>query len=81
MTDSTRRTVRTALQTLLGLLAALPLLVSTSGLPATLPGLGVALAVAAAVTRVMALPTVEQLLPAWLRTPAPAPTTAGVTAE
>jgi hypothetical protein len=81
VTDSTRRTIRTALQTLLGLLAALPLLVSTSGLPSALPGLGVALAVAAAVTRVMALPVVENLLPAWLRTPTPAPATPGVTAE
>ncbi|AUG78105.1 hypothetical protein CFP65_3305 [Kitasatospora sp. MMS16-BH015] len=84
MTDSTRRTLRTAVQTLLGLLTALPLLVSTAGLPATLPGLGVALAVATAVTRVMALPVVENLLPTWLRTPtaAPAaPTTPEVTTE
>ncbi|MDH6134667.1 hypothetical protein P3T37_004071 [Kitasatospora sp. MAA4] len=71
MTDATRRTARTAVQTLFGLVAALPLLVSTSGLPATLPGLGLALAVATAVTRLMALPAVENLLPAWLRTPAP----------
>ncbi|WP_405018182.1 hypothetical protein OHV05_15450 [Kitasatospora sp. NBC_00070] len=71
MTDTTRRTVRTALQTVLGLLAALPLLVSTAGIPDTLPGVALALTVATAVTRVMALPVVEALLPAWLRTPAP----------
>ncbi|SDT69854.1 hypothetical protein SAMN05216371_3864 [Streptomyces sp. TLI_053] len=69
MTDATRRTIRTGLQALLGLLAALPLLVSTTGIPSTLPGIAVALTVAGAVTRVMALPVVEQLLPVWLRTP------------
>lgn len=68
MTDATRRTLRTAVQTLLGLLAALPLLVSTAGIPQTLPAVAVALTVAGAVTRVMALPVVEQLLPTWLRT-------------
>ena len=75
MSDATRRTVRTIVQLLLGLAAGLPLLVNTAGLPATLPGLGTALAVAAAVTRVMALPMVENWLPAWLRTPTPAPLT------
>lgn len=74
MTDGTRRTIRTVVQLLLGLAAGLPLLVNTAGLPATLPGLGTALAVAAAVTRVMALPLVEGWLPAWIRTPAPAGT-------
>ncbi|MGW2542392.1 hypothetical protein ACWC5I_16335 [Kitasatospora sp. NPDC001574] len=69
MTEATRRTIRTGLQSLLGLLAALPLLVSTAGIPETLPGVAVALTVAGAVTRVMALDVVEQLLPAWLRTP------------
>ncbi|MFD4659350.1 hypothetical protein ACFWP2_27395 [Kitasatospora sp. NPDC058444] len=69
MTDATRRTIRTGLQALLGLLAALPLLVSTAGIPQTLPGIAVALTVAGAITRVMALDVVEQLLPAWLRTP------------
>jgi len=75
MTDATRRTIRTAVQVLLGLAAGLPLLVDTAGLPATLPGVGTALAVAAAVTRVMALPTVESWLPAWLRTLTPPPLT------
>ncbi|MFD7738425.1 hypothetical protein [Streptomyces sp. MJM8645] len=74
MTDATRRTIRTGLQTVLGLLAALPLLVSTAGLPETLPGIAVALAVAGAITRVMALPAVEQVLPAWLRTTEEDPT-------
>ncbi|GLW53981.1 hypothetical protein [Kitasatospora phosalacinea] len=69
MTETTRRTIRTGLQTLFGLLAALPLLVSTAGIPQTVPSVALALTVATAVTRVMALPVVEQLLPAWLRTP------------
>jgi hypothetical protein len=60
--NSTRRTVRTVFQLALSLAAVLPLLVSASGLDETLPPLALALAVAAAVTRVMALPAVEQLL-------------------
>ena len=68
MTDAFRRTARTVLQVVLGLAAGLPALVHTAGLPSALPGLGIALAVAAAVTRVMALPLVDQLLPSWLRT-------------
>ncbi|WP_063838330.1 hypothetical protein [Saccharothrix sp. ST-888] len=68
MSDATRRTARTALQLLLGLAAGLPLLVHDAGLPDTLPGLGTALAVAAIVTRAMASPVVDSLLPSWLRT-------------
>jgi hypothetical protein len=60
--NSTRRTVRTVFQLTLSLAAVLPLLVSASGLDQTLPPLALALGVAAAVTRVMALPAVEQLL-------------------
>jgi hypothetical protein len=67
VTDAARRTTRTALQALLGLLAGLPLLVHTAGLPGTLPGLGTVLAVAATVTRLMALPQVDRWLPQWLR--------------
>lgn len=80
MTDATRRTVRTVAQLALGLLAGLPLLVHTAGLPETLPGLGTVLAVAAAVTRVMALPIVDQLLPGWLRAAPPAASPAPLTA-
>jgi hypothetical protein len=68
MSDALRRTLRTGLQVVLGLAAGLPLLVHTAGLPDTLPGLGVALAVAAAITRLMASPVVDGLLPGWLRT-------------
>jgi hypothetical protein len=68
MTDAHRRTVRTGVQSLLGLLAALPLLVNSGTLPHTLPGLGLALAVSSAVARLMAVPAVQQVLPGWLRT-------------
>lgn len=68
MTDLTKRTLRTTLQTALGLVAALPLLVHASGVPESAPGVGVGLAVAAAVTRLMAIPGVQRLLPGWLRT-------------
>jgi hypothetical protein len=67
MSDSARRTVRTVLAVVLALAAGLPLLVRTAGLPDTLPGLGTVLAVAAAITRVMALPTVDAWLPSWLK--------------
>lgn len=68
MTTETKRVLRTAVQFLVGLAAALPLLVHASGVPATAPGVGVGLAVAAAVTRIMAMPAVQRLLPGWLRT-------------
>lgn len=73
MSDAARRTARTVLQVVLGLAAGLPLLVHTAGLPDALPGLGTALAVAASITRVMALPQVDAWLPVWLRA---APTSA-----
>jgi hypothetical protein len=68
MSDATRRTVRTVIQTALGLLVLLPVIVDAAGIPATLPWVGGALAVAAGVTRVMAIPAVQALLPSWLRT-------------
>lgn len=74
MPDSLRRTLRTILQLVLGLAAGLPVLVHTAGLPSTLPGLGAALAVAAAITRIMAMPSVDNLLPGWLKMMPPAPT-------
>ncbi|MGW7416144.1 hypothetical protein [Streptomyces sp. NPDC054863] len=67
MTDASRRTVRTLVQTALALAAGLPLILEASGIPQTAAGVGVALAVAGGITRVMRLPVVESLLPAWLR--------------
>ncbi|MGW0898932.1 hypothetical protein ACWD0G_18400 [Streptomyces goshikiensis] len=66
MSDPNQRTARTVFQTLLGLAAGLPLIVDASGLPQSAAGVAVALAVAGAVTRVMALPVVQRLLPRWL---------------
>ncbi|MFD4916895.1 hypothetical protein ACFWNR_27260 [Streptomyces virginiae] len=67
MTDASRRTVRTVVQTVLALAAGLPLIIDAASIPQTAAGVGLALAVAVGVTRVMALPVVEALLPRWLR--------------
>ncbi|WP_405994949.1 hypothetical protein [Streptomyces sp. NBC_00986] len=68
MKDSTKRTVRTVLQTSVGVAVALPGIVDASGVPASLPWVAGALAVAGGLARVMALPSVQALLPSWLRT-------------
>ncbi|MEU3600871.1 hypothetical protein ABZ714_19430 [Streptomyces sp. NPDC006798] len=73
MKDPTKRTLRTALQTAVGLAVMLPAIVAESGIPATLPWVAGALAVAAGLARVMALPGVQRLLPGWLRTDTPTP--------
>lgn len=63
MTDQTRRTIRTTVAVIVALAAALPVLVAEAGLDVTRwPWLGVILAVAAAVTRIMASPVTERLL-------------------
>ncbi|MER8086626.1 hypothetical protein ABTZ57_16185 [Streptomyces sp. NPDC094048] len=62
MKPSTKRSIRTAIQAAAGLAAALPAIVQASGVPESLPWVAGALAVAAGVSRVMALPVVEQLL-------------------
>ncbi|MFI1520656.1 hypothetical protein [Kitasatospora cineracea] len=67
MKDSTRRLFRTGFAVVAGGAAAMPLLVHTAGLPDTLPGLGVVLAVSGAVTRLLALPVVDGWLPSWLK--------------
>ncbi|MFB4422587.1 hypothetical protein C5F59_015995 [Streptomyces sp. QL37] len=77
MSDATRRTARTVVQTALALAVLLPALVDASGLPAALPRVAGALAVAGALTRVMAVPGVQALLPAWLRAEPPGNETVG----
>jgi hypothetical protein len=67
MTDANRRTVRTIVQTVLALASGLPLIINAAGIPQGAAGVGLALAVAGGLTRVMALPVVDNLLPAWLR--------------
>lgn len=68
MKESTKRTARTMLQTTAGVAVALPGIVDASGIPASLPWVAGALAVAGGLARVMALPSVQALLPSWLRT-------------
>ncbi|MER5308177.1 hypothetical protein ABT034_10360 [Streptomyces sp. NPDC002773] len=68
MSDAAQRTARTVLQSAVGIAVVLPAIVDASGLPATLPWVAGALAVSGALTRVMALDGVQQLLPTWLRT-------------
>nr|WP_318206157.1 hypothetical protein [Streptomyces sp. SCL15-4] len=68
MKESTKTTARTVLQTLVGVAVALPGIVAASGVPESLPWVAGALAVAGGFARVMALPSVQGLLPGWLRT-------------
>ncbi|MDT9688567.1 hypothetical protein Q5762_09420 [Streptomyces sp. P9(2023)] len=68
MSENTRRTARTVLQTAVGIAVVLPAIVEAAGVPATLPLIAGALAAAGALTRVMAVPAVQNLLPSWLRT-------------
>lgn len=65
LSPDSKRVLRTILQIVAGLAAAMPLLVHTANLPDTLPGVATALTVAGAVTKAMA--TWNELLPAWLR--------------
>lgn len=54
--------VRTAIQVLVGLAAIAPFLVADLGLPATSGLVAGALGVAAALTRIMAIPAVDRML-------------------
>lgn len=71
MSDAARRTMRTIVQTVLGLAAALPLIISAAGIPRTAIGVGTALAVAAGATHFMQLDAVQRLIPRWLRSAVP----------
>ncbi|MDK0520399.1 hypothetical protein [Streptomyces sp. ML-6] len=62
MTPTTKRAIRTAIQAAVGLAAALPAIVAATGVPESLPWVAGALAIAAGISRVMALPVVEQWL-------------------
>ncbi|MFE1550567.1 hypothetical protein [Streptomyces sp. NPDC058718] len=72
MSDASKRTARTILQSAVGIAVVLPAVVSASGIPEALPWAAGALAVAGGFARVMALPGVQALLPRWLRTDDPA---------
>ena len=62
MTDAARRTIRTLVQTTIALAVMLPAIVEASGIPASLPWVAAALAIAGGLARIMALPAVEALL-------------------
>lgn len=66
MTDSNRRAVRTAFQALLAVAAAVPMLADSPGV-ADLPGYATLVVAATAFSRLMAVPSVERLLPGWLK--------------
>ncbi|MEU3426585.1 hypothetical protein [Streptomyces gardneri] len=68
MSDASKRTARTVLQSAVGIAVVLPAVVSASGVPEALPWVAGALAVAGGFARVMALSAVQALLPRWLRT-------------
>lgn len=57
-----RATARTVFQAVVALAAGLPLILAAAGLGEAVPGVAVTLAVAAALTRVMALPWTEDFL-------------------
>ncbi|MFF8830652.1 hypothetical protein [Streptomyces sp. NPDC015131] len=71
MSDAAKRTARTVLQTAVGIAVVLPAIVDASGVPATLPWVAGALAVAGSLARIMALDAVQNLLPAWLSSASP----------
>jgi hypothetical protein len=60
-----RTVARTVFQLVIGLAAAIPELVTLSGVPQTVSSVGVGLAAAAVVTRVMAIPQVDAALQLW----------------
>lgn len=62
VTHPNKTTVRTALQVLVGLAAIVPLVITDLGVPATGGVVVTVLGIAAAVTRIMALPEVDRLL-------------------
>ncbi|MCQ8829871.1 hypothetical protein [Streptomyces malaysiensis] len=62
MTAANKRTIRTLLQGAVAFAVALPAIVDASGIPAALPWVAGALAVAGGLARVMALPAVEAIL-------------------
>lgn len=76
-----RALVRTLLQVVIALAVGLPFLVDAAGLSEAIPGVSVALAVAAAITRVMALPWTEDFLERFIPWLAAEPTSARMSAN
>ncbi len=67
MTDERKRLLRTALQVSISLAAAAPFIVDAVGLNPTIPIVAGILSASLGVTRLMAVPAVEKMLPEWLR--------------
>lgn len=67
MNSDHRRVVRTVFQTVISVAAGMPLFVEAAGLPEKSAVVAGMVAVSGSVTRLMALPQVEALLPSWLR--------------
>jgi hypothetical protein len=62
MKSSTKRTIRTVLQSGVGFALAVPAIVGVSGIPDHWPWIAGGIAIAGGFARVMSLPAVEQLL-------------------
>lgn len=67
MKDETKRVIRTGFQVIVSLAVAMPLIVDALGFKPTIPIVAAVLTVSLGITRVMAVPAVEKLLPKWLR--------------
>ncbi len=70
LSDGARRALRTVVQALVGVCVLLPAVLGSSGPAGALPWAAGAVAVAGGLSRLMAVPAVEALLPPWLRTAA-----------
>jgi len=57
-----RTTIRTVFQVVVSLAVGLPFIIEAAGLSEAVPGVAATLAVAAAITRIMALPWTEEFL-------------------
>lgn len=69
MKESTAKTIRTAVQTLIAVAAAAPALLQALGVSTTVGFGATVVAVAAAVTRVHQLPAVNELLNKYFKIP------------
>lgn len=71
MRDEWIRVVRTVLQVAISVAPMVPVLIPAIGLSATAGAGAAMIAIAAAVTRVMSIPTVAELLNKYLKVPMP----------
>lgn len=71
MSEAAKHTLRTVVQTAVGLCVLLPTVIGDGDTADTLPWAAGAVAVAGGLARLMALPAVQSALPSWLRTAVP----------